>query len=284
MKGLQLGDITVTRVVEFEGETSPRFLFEEGVREDFKVHEPILAPHFYVPSNGRMLMSIHCFVVRTRHHTVLVDTCIGNHKKRDNPLWNMLDGPFLADLAKAGVAPEAVDYVLCTHLHVDHVGWNTRLEDGKWVPTFPNARYLFAKTEWEHWKQVAEPDTREIIADSVLPIIEADRADLVEGDYAIDDELRLEPTPGHTPGHVSLRLSSNGKEAVITGDMIHHPIQIVAPQWSSTFCVDPEQARATRRDFLSRYADRDVLILGTHFASPTVGHIVGHGDTWRLKI
>ena len=284
MKTIEIGGITISRVVESEGPTPPGFVLKEPAEEALRAHGSWMAPHFYDPESGKLVMSVHTFIVRTKHHTILVDTCVGNDKKRSVENWNMRDGPFLNELKAAGVAPEEVNFVLCTHLHVDHVGWNTRLRDGHWVPTFPNARYLFARTEWEHWRQSQDADIEEIMRDSVWPVIEAKQADLVEGDHAIDDELQLEPTPGHTPGHVSLHLTSGGQEAVITGDIMHHPVQIAEPDWCSNFCVDPAAAAETRKAFLGRYADRDVHILGTHFAAPVAGHVVGEGDGWRFKV
>ncbi len=284
MKTIEIGGITISRVVESEGPTPPGFVLKEPSEEVLRAHGSWMAPHFYDPESGKLVMSVHTFIVRTKHHTILVDTCVGNDKKRSVEHWNMRDGPYLEDLKAAGVAPEEVNFVLCTHLHVDHVGWNTRLREGRWVPTFPNARYLFARTEWEHWKEGRNAGIEEIMRDSVWPIIEAKQADLVEGDHAIDDELQLEPTPGHTPGHVSLHLTSGGQEAVITGDIMHHPVQIAEPDWCSNFCVDPGAAVETRKAFLGRYADRDVRILGTHFAAPVAGHVVGKGDSWRFKV
>jgi glyoxylase-like metal-dependent hydrolase (beta-lactamase superfamily II) len=284
MKELALGRIRVTRVVESEGPTSPRYLLPDATREALMPHHGWLAPHFYNPETDKMNMSVHSFIVRTPHHTILVDTCIGNDKRRTAPHWNMRSGPFVADLAKAGVQPEEVDLVVCTHLHVDHVGWNTRLEDGRWVPTFPNARYIMAETEYEHWRQSHEGDAQEIMRDSVMPIVEAGKALLVASDYAIEDGLRLEPTPGHTPGHCSVHLISGGKEGVITGDLAHHPVQYFENTWVARPSRDREQDMRTRRKFCETYADRDVLILGTHFAFPTVGRIVQAGDSFKFKV
>ncbi|MCZ6557574.1 MAG: MBL fold metallo-hydrolase [SAR324 cluster bacterium] len=284
MNTIELGGITISRVVESEGPTPVGFLLPDASEETLRPHATWMAPHFYDPESGKFIMSIHSFIVRTRHHTILVDTCVGNSKKRAVPNWNMRDGPYLQDLQAAGISPEQVDFVMCTHLHVDHVGWNTRLENGRWVPTFPNARYLFAREEWEFWKRSKQEEHEQIMKDSVLPIIEADQADLVHKDHAIEDGLRFEPTPGHTPGHVSLHLSSGGQEAVITGDMMHHPVQMAEADWCSHFCVDKTQAVATRKAFLARYADRDVRILGTHFAAPVAGRIVSAGDSWRFQV
>jgi glyoxylase-like metal-dependent hydrolase (beta-lactamase superfamily II) len=265
----------------------PQQLLPDAKAEVIESHKGWLAPHFLAP-DGMFIMSIHTYVVRTKHHTILVDTCVGNDKERSMfPDWSRMQGPYLQNLAAMGVKPEQVDYVLCTHLHVDHVGWNTRLVNGKWVPTFPNAKYLFARKEWEFWK--GEHDAgREAgdgsIADSVIPIVEAKKAVLVEGDHAIDDQLWLEPTPGHTPGHVCVHVKDGGKEAIMTGDMMHHPVQFAEPQWSSGFCTDPKQSAATRRAFLERNADNGKLIMAAHFATPTVGYVVPAGNAFRLKI
>jgi glyoxylase-like metal-dependent hydrolase (beta-lactamase superfamily II) len=226
---------------------------------------------------------VHSFVVETGDLTLLVDTGIGNDKPRDGgPPFHMLQTGFLEDLAAAGFKPEAVDLVLCTHLHVDHVGWNTRLLDGRWVPTFPRARYLVVREEWTHWAAQADEGARTIMADSVRPVLEAGLVDLVAPDHRISPELSLWPTPGHTPGHVSLHLSAGGREAVITGDLMHHPIQCAEPDWASRFCTDPEAARRTRRAFLARCAEQDLLVLGTHFHAETAGRVVRHGEAWRF--
>jgi glyoxylase-like metal-dependent hydrolase (beta-lactamase superfamily II) len=206
----------------------------------------------------------------------------------------------LQDLTRAGFAPESIDTVLCTHLHVDHVGWNTRWVDGRWLPTFPNARYLFARKEWEHWSNedtkkrsadaqasAANPNTGygdDILGDSVRPILDAGLADLVTTDHKLTDEVWLEPTPGHTPGHVSVRIESQGVRAVITGDLMHHPIQCSEPDLVVNFDTDREQARLTRRHFLGCCARDRVLVLGTHFAPPTAGRVVASGATWRFDV
>lgn len=289
MKHLALGDINVSRVVELEGPLMmPQQLLPEAKNEVIESHKHWLAPNF-LAADGMFIMSIHTYVIRTKHHTILVDTCIGNDKDRALfPAWSRMQGPYLQTLETVGgVKPEQVDYVLCTHLHVDHVGWNTRLVNGKWVPTFPNAKYLFARKEWEFWKQECEKDKGTgdgSIVDSVIPIVEAGKAVLVEGDHAIDDQVFLEPTPGHTPGHVCVHVKGGGKEAIMTGDMMHHPVQTAEPQWSSGFCSDPKQSAVTRRAFLERNADNGKLILAAHFATPTVGTITPAGNAFRLKV
>jgi glyoxylase-like metal-dependent hydrolase (beta-lactamase superfamily II) len=281
---LALGRLSVAAVVERAGPTRPTWLLPDAVLEAVERHRPWLAPYF-LDDKGRFLQSIHTFVVRAPGLTVLVDTCVGNDKDRGGRQpFHMMRTTFLEDLRAGGVPPESVDVVLCTHLHVDHVGWNTRLENGRWVPTFPRARYLFARREWEHWSAERDADTGRIMADSVTPILDAGLAALVEADHQIADGLWLEPTPGHTPGHVSVRLHDGDADAVITGDLMHHPVQMAEPDWCSHFDVDPPQARKTRRAFCERYADREVTVLGTHFHHPTAGRIVTHGAAWRFEV
>ncbi len=284
MNTLALGRLRVDAVVETAGPTRPTWLFPAATPEALAPHRAWLAPHF-IDAEGRLRQSVHTFVIRSFDLTVLVDTCIGNDKDRGGRRpFHMLRTAFLDDLREAGVAPETVDVVICTHLHVDHVGWNTRLADGRWVPTFPRARYLFARREWEHWTSEEDDGTKRILTDSVAPVLDAGLADLVAMDHRVADGIRLEPTPGHTPGHVSVRLASDGADAVITGDLMHHPVQVAEPAWQSAFDTDPAQARETRRAFCARYADRPVAVLGTHFHHPTAGRIVSHRDAWRFVV
>jgi len=274
----QVGDVRITRIVELTTASLGPHLLPQATPEQLR-QLSWLGP--FVDADHRIVLSIHSLVVQTRDACIVVDTCIGNDKARSYPRWNQMQGRFLADFESAGFDVQKVDRVLCTHMHVDHVGWNTRRVDGRWVPTFPNARYLFAESEWAHWR--VEPQSYgPVIEDSVQPIFDAGLADLVAGDCRVSDEVRLEPTPGHTPGHVSVHITSRGEEAVITGDMIHHPCQIAHPDWSSTADVDPARSAGTRADFLARYADRPVLVIGTHFATPTAGHVRRDGDVYRL--
>jgi glyoxylase-like metal-dependent hydrolase (beta-lactamase superfamily II) len=244
-----------------------------------------LQPHF-ADERGRLKMSIHALVVETPERRIVVDTCLGNDKEgRRIPTWNNLQGPFLADLALAGYPREAIETVMCTHLHVDHVGWNTMLVDGRWVPTFPKARYLMGRTEFAHWQQQHDrDDMAAVFADSVKPVHDAGLVDLVESDARICEEISLVPTPGHTPGHVSVRIFSEGEEALITGDFMHHPCQIAHPEWVSAADSDPDQGHATRMRMMRELCDRPVLVIGTHFAGATAGHIVRDGDTYRLAV
>jgi glyoxylase-like metal-dependent hydrolase (beta-lactamase superfamily II) len=284
MQKWRIGEVTVTKIVEFEVTGGSRFILPQATYEEIL---PIgwLQPHF-ADERGRLKMSIHALIVETPGRRIVVDTCLGNDKEgRRIPTWNNLQGPFLADLAAAGYPRESIDTVLCTHLHVDHVGWNTMLVDGKWVPTFPRARYLMGRVEFDHWRSQHErDDMAAIFADSVKPVHDAGLVDLVETDHRVSDEISLVPTIGHTPGHVSVRIRSQGEEALITGDFMHHPCQIARPHWSSTADSDPQQAQQTRERMLGELAGRPVLVIGTHFAGATAGHIVRDGDAYRLAV
>jgi glyoxylase-like metal-dependent hydrolase (beta-lactamase superfamily II) len=276
----KIGDVAIARVVEIEGPSPGTFLFAEATPERLLQHA-WLKPSF-LTDDGRSIGAIHCFVISSAGRTIVVDTCVGNDKRREVKNWNLRQGRFLQDLAEAGCPRENVDTVLCTHLHVDHVGWNTMLVGDRWVPTFLNARYLFGRKEWEHWAAEPPGPDRDVRDDSVRPVLDAALADLVESDHRVTPEVFLEPTPGHTPGHVSVRISSRGEEAVITGDLMHHPVQCAEPSWASRFDVDPAMARRTRRAFLERHAGKPVLVLGTHFAAPTGGRIVRDGEVYRF--
>ncbi len=278
----KIGDVTVARVVELEAPTSARFLFE-GVSKADLLSIEWLKPHF-VTDKGHMVLSIHALLLESKGRRMIVDTCLGNDKQRLVEGWGMRDGPFLSDIAAAGFPRESIDAVMCTHLHVDHVGWNTMLVGGKWVPTFPNAEYVFAKQEWDYWSQHEQDEMGPAVQDSVRPIVDAGLAKLVEMDHRLTDEVWFEPTPGHTPGHVSVRISSKGEDAVITGDMTHSPCQLAHPEWTAKVDFDQAQSRATRCEFFERYADGPVLVIGTHFPTPTAGKIVRDRDAYRLDI
>ena len=284
----QLGDIGIDRIVESEGaDFEPLAFFPQTRPEDWEPHRGWMQPRALDPASGKLVLCIQSFLLRTRRHTIVVDTCVGCHKARSPKIfptaWHMAsDEIWLQRLAAAGVRPEDVDYVMCTHLHADHVGWNTRLADGRWVPTFPNARYVISHRELQHWQQEQRPKLRESFVDSVLPVVEAGRAQLVRSDFALDDEVWLEPTPGHTPDHFSVRLRSGGHEAVITGDLMHSPVQCREPDWNSIGDFDAEQARRTRRAFLERCCERPVLVCGTHFPSPSFGQVVARHDSFHF--
>ena len=280
----QVGDVRITRVAELGGAPFPStFMFPAATPELVQRHA-WLRPHF-AHADGRLFGSIHSFVIESGKRRIIVDTCVGNDKPRAIKAWNLLQGPFLADLALAGFPADSIDTVLCTHLHVDHVGWNTRLVNGKWMPTFPKARYLFGRKEWEHWaSEAAKHNDGDVMGDSVKPILDAGLAELVDMDHTLTPEVRLEPTPGHTPGHVSVRISSRGEDAVITGDLMHHPLQCAEPGLANNSDVDAAAARRTRRDFFARYSNSPVLVLGTHFAPPTGGWVVDAQPAWRFEL
>ena len=274
----QIGDVQVTQIVELTTASLGPHLLPQATPDVLNAI-PWMSP--FTDDEGKLVLSIHSLIVESQGQTIMVDTCIGNDKERNYPRWNHMQSDFLDKFAAAGFSRDQVDTVLCTHMHVDHVGWNTILVDGKWVPTFDSANYLFAEDEWNHWR-VEEQEYGPVIEDSVQPIFDAGKAVLVGQSHAVTDEVTLKPTPGHTPGHVSIHIQSRGEEAVITGDMIHHPCQIKHPDWSSLADWQADMAATTRQAFVDEYADRPVLIIGTHFAGPTAGRIVADGDTYRL--
>ena len=285
MLSWQVGDVRITRILELEATGGTRFILPQATPEVIRTI-PWMAPHF-ADENGRLRMSIHALVVETPTKRIIVDTCIGNDKQRDIPTWSGLQTTFLADLAAAGFARESIDAVLCTHLHVDHVGWNTMLVAGAWIPTFPNARYLLGRAEYDYWRAQEdgnEAPERSPFHDSVKPVLEAGLVDLVETDHRICDEVSFEPTLGHTPGHVSVRIRSKGEEALITGDFIHHPCQLTHPEWASNADYDKAASTETRQRVFDALAGQPVLVIGTHFAAPTAGHIVRDGESYRLAI
>ena len=277
----QIGDVKITRIVEMEITGGTDFILPDATPAACK---PIdwMKPHF-MDGEGNLIMSIHALIVDTGERRIIVDTCIGNDKERTMPPWSHLQTSFLEDLAAAGYPRDSIDTVMCTHLHVDHVGWNTMLVDDQWVPTFPNARYLVAEKEWRYWDTAEDADDYgPVIEDSVRPVVDAGLVDLVSETHVVCDQVRLEPTPGHTPGHVSVHISSEGQEALITGDCIHHPVQMTRTEWCSSADFDPAEALGTREALLQKYVDQGVLIIGTHFATPTAGHIrhLDSGGFW----
>lgn len=277
----KIGDVTITKVPEMEVHWPFHALFPDFT-PDLLEGADWMAPHF-IDEKGKMVLSMHALVIESQGERILVDTCVGNDKPRPTRAFNGLQTNFLGELAAAGFPADSIGTICCTHLHVDHVGWNTKLENGKWVPTFPNARHLFNKTEYEYF--VANPEEEmfgPVMTDSVIPIVEAGLADMVSGAHRITDEVVLEPTPGHTPGHYSVHVSSGGMDAVITGDMTHTPLQWARPQMRSSADVDSDMANKTRGEFVKRYGDTPTLIIGTHFAGPTAGRIVADGNTWRF--
>jgi glyoxylase-like metal-dependent hydrolase (beta-lactamase superfamily II) len=284
----RVGDVEISRIPEFELPMfDPAFIYPDLPRERLDRHRPWLEPRLLDPATGKLVISIHAFVVRTKRHAILVDACSGNDKERPSrPLFHRQNRPWLERLAAAGFRPEDIDFVLCTHLHIDHVGWNTRLLDGRWVATFPRARYLITRAEWAHWQDEENRKAYagdEHIVDSVLPIIASRQAEFVAMDHVIDDEVWFEPTPGHTPGHAAIHIRSGGQEAVISGDLMHTAVQVAEPEISSCFCVDKGLSARTRRAFLERYADRPVMVLPAHFPTPTGGFVTQAGSDFRFR-
>jgi len=283
MQSWKIGDVRITKIQEQQPVWKGTMITANATADTLKGEREWLSP--FIDDNGKILLSIHALLVESEGRRILVDTCVGNDKPRPNfKDFNNLHTPFLSELEKAGVTRDAVDTVVCTHLHLDHVGWNTMLVNGRWAPTFSKARYIMCQREWEHWSKFeGPPDFKLPIEDSVRPVIEAGLVELVEANRRLTGEVWLEPTPGHTPGHVSVRISSGGENAVITGDMIHHPIQVAHPEWKCEFDTDPSMASDTRRKFVERYCDQAVQVLGTHFAGPTAGHIVRRGGAFRFE-
>jgi len=281
----KIGDVTVTRVVEMEMPVpyNPDGAFLKEATPQRLKEMPWLFPHF-VTNDGALKLSIHALLVRAPGLNLVVDTCVGNDKPRALLGGQALQTKFLDLLKEAGCAADKVDTVVCTHLHVDHVGWNTMKKDGKWVPTFPNARYLIGRREYEHWSKEGDAEAQEILSDSVKPIFEKKLATLVEMDHRISKEISLTPTPGHTPGHVSVMIESKGSRAMITGDMLHHPCQFGHPEWSPPFDSDPLAGAKMRRSVMERVAGQPVLVIGTHFAAPTAGHVKKDGNAFRFDV
>ena len=277
----KIGDVTVTPIVEIDWPVKPHWILPDATPENTAPYLDWLAPD-HVTEDGLLNLYVQALLVESRGQKIIVDTCVGNDKDRDNPAWDKRDGPFLTMIAEAGFPREEVDLVVCTHLHVDHVGWNTMLVDGEWVPTFPNARYLWAGAEFDYWRSAQDEMGSQVFGDSVAPIFEAGLSEAVASDHQITEDLRFLPTPGHTPGHCSVTISSRGEEAIITGDLMHHASQCAHPEWCCTFDIDREAATATRRAFLERTADRNIAVIGTHWAGDTAVAVRRDGDHCRV--
>lgn len=282
----QLGNLTISRLLELNSpDFEPYGFFPQTTPEDWEPHLHWLQPRAMDPGNGNLIFPMQSYVISTGKHNILVDGCVGNDKDRPfRPNWHLkTDTTYMDALAAAGLAPGDIDFVMCTHLHPDHVGWNTRLQDGRWVPTFPNAKYLFTRKEFDYWRDQNEKTPLNHIIDSVLPIEEAGRAVFVGNDHEIDDSIWLESTPGHTPDHCALHLSSGGKEMVMSGDLMHSPIQCLHPEWAARPDFDPAIASKTRLAFMDRYCETDITICTAHFPLPSTGHIVRDGDAFRFE-
>ena len=281
-----VGDLNIHRIIEQETTFFPALeLLPQLTPELLAQNKDWMRKEGAIDENDVLILCFQSYIIRTPHHTILIDSCIGNDKQRPaRPKWHQkTDDAFMRGLKGAGLAVEDIDFVMCTHLHVDHVGWNTKLEGGRWVPTFPNARYIFGKAEYDYWTEQNAKAEVPPFADSVLPVVEAKRADIVGNEFAVGDHLRILPTPGHTPGHVAFAMGRGKDDAVFVGDIMHSPIQLRHPELSPKFDVDPAQAAVTRKTFLERYCDTDTLCCTAHFPSPSTGKIRRKGNGFSCE-
>jgi glyoxylase-like metal-dependent hydrolase (beta-lactamase superfamily II) len=284
---LSAGDLTIHRIIEQEVPFFPALeLLPDLTPELLAENRAWLKKAGAINDNDVLILCFQSYIVRTPHHTILIDSCIGNDKQRPaRPNWHQkTDDNYMRALKAAGFSVGDIDYVMCTHLHVDHVGWNTRMENGRWVPTFPNARYVFGKTEYDYWHEQNAKAEVPPFADSVLPVVEAKRAEFVGTDFAIGDHARILPTPGHTPGHVAFTFGNGKDDAVFAGDLVHSPLQTLYPELSPKFDVDPKQAAVTRRGFFERYCDTNTLCCTAHFPSPSSGKIKRKGNAFMCEM
>lgn len=282
----QVAGLTINRIVEQEQPLFDPLTFLPGcTKEILDENRSWMEPAALDPATGHLVLCIQSYVIRTPHHNILVDTCVGNHKDRPaRPFWHQkTDTTYMTALAAAGLTVDDIDFVMCTHMHVDHVGWNTKLENGVWVPTFPKARYVFSRKELEYWTAENAKEPIGPIVDSVLPIVAAGRADLVESDFALNDHVRLTPTPGHTPDHFAVLVGAGPiPAAAFAGDLIHSPLQARYPEMSMRVDYDPVQAGATRRKFLECHCDASTLVCTAHFPTPSVGRVSRWGEGFRF--
>jgi glyoxylase-like metal-dependent hydrolase (beta-lactamase superfamily II) len=282
IKRWQIGAVRVTCIAEIAAHVMPADVLLADVNAAKILEHSEFRPD-HATESGDIIIAFQCFVIESNGRRIMVDTCIGNDKQRHEAVMHQLATPFLEDLTAAGFAPDSIDWVLCTHLHADHVGWNTRLVDGVWIPTFRNARYLFAEAEFRFWESQPQAAFGDVFGDSIKPIVDAGLCDLIPMDHAIDSNVRLVPTPGHTHSHVSVSIESDGERALISGDMVHHPIQLKIPSICTNFCSDPEKARATRVTILPHLAETGTLLIGSHFSGTVAGHVAREGDGYTLK-
>ncbi len=290
MTQVRIGAAMVSRIEE---SYAPNFeaakFFADWRPEVVDQHRDWMVPDHYDPTSGFIKLSVHSWLIRIGGRTILIDACVGNHKPRPaRPMWHMMETPYLERLAEAGVTPGQIDMVMCTHLHMDHVGWNTRLDNGRWVPTFPNARYVFSQADYDHYLALdRDPETGPVnhgsFRDSVLPVVEAGLAQMVAGAHTLDEHLAIEPAPGHTPGTVAIKLGSQGQQALFCGDILHHAVQVFHPEWNSFACADAINARKSRRKVLEDCAGSGALLMPAHFGAPFVCHIETRGSRFTPR-
>jgi len=279
LKSWTVGRVKITRITELETVGGTAFILPQATPEEIRKIS-WLAPR-YATAEGKLRLNIHSWLLQTPTQKIVVDTCIGNAKQGlPFKFWDNLNTPYLEKLAAAGCAAETINMVICTHIHLDHIGWNTQLTDGTWIPTFPNARYKFGNIEFAYSRRPdASAGIQKIIAESITPIAEAGLADLVAPGDRIADEISLISSPGHSIGHMCILIRSEGKEAVLIGDVAHHPCQMHHLDWSSEFDYDKAASVETRQQIFSRFADTPALVFGGHFDP---GHIVRNGDAFKL--
>lgn len=290
MTEFTFGNVTATRIEEsYEPNFAAAEFFAEWSPAIVERHRGWMVSDHYDPASGKLKLSVHSWLVKIGGKRVLIDTCVGNHKPRPHrPMWDRMQTPYLERLAAAGVKPEQVDVVMCTHLHVDHIGWNTRLDNGRWVPTFPNAKYIFGRADYDHYLALdRDPKTGPVnggsFRDSVLPVVEAGLAQMVTGPGALDEHLTYEPAPGHTPGTIAIHLAASGARATFCGDILHHAVQVHHPEWNSFACLDAAQAQQSRRKVLEHCAGAGALLMPCHFGAPFVCHVDTEGGRFRPR-
>jgi glyoxylase-like metal-dependent hydrolase (beta-lactamase superfamily II) len=283
---ITLKDITIHPVIEQQGGYFDVLGFFPALsRELLDENRSWLQPTF-IDAADKLVLCIQSFVIKTPHHNILVDACVGNHKKRPTrPFWNMMNSDrFEQGLAAIGLSVNDIDYVMCTHLHGDHVGWNTRQENGRWVPTFPKARYIMTDRELAHWSAIEKENPQNVpwITDSVLPIVAAKREQIVKSDFAFNEQIQFIPTPGHTIDHFSVLVGRRGEDALITGDMIHSPLQAKYPDMGMMADYDSAQAGRTRRQIFDRFGEEPTVLCATHFPAPSTGNVRRSGDGYKF--
>jgi glyoxylase-like metal-dependent hydrolase (beta-lactamase superfamily II) len=275
------GDATLTAIVEAETHGIPaQFFFPDATADDVRACEWLdgcAAP------DGTVAMAVQAFLVEFHDRRVLVDPCVGDHKDRSLPFWHQQSWRWIEQFARTGVRPEEIDLVVHTHLHADHVGWDTRLEQGEWAPTFPNATYVYVDEELEYWKAAEQRTAEDVYADSVAPVFDQAETKVVDAQAELGPGVRLVSTPGHTPGHVSVELTAAGEQLLVTGDLLHHQAQFARPEWAEVGDYDPARARETRRAFIDEHADRGTVLAGTHLAVAPVGRARADGGAWRFE-
>jgi glyoxylase-like metal-dependent hydrolase (beta-lactamase superfamily II) len=277
----KVGAVTITSVVEDEIAHIPVELFFPGGTAGEVLAQGWCIPDF-ADDRGNVALRVQALVVDVAGRRILVDPCVGNGKRRALPFWNDQQYPWLDRFASAGFDVGTVDVVVHTHLHADHVGWDTQFVDGAWQPTFTGARHLYTAAELE-FALASVSDDEDVYGDSIAPIVAAGLADVVAPDHDLGDGLRLVPSPGHTPGHVSLVIESAGEQALISGDFVHHPVQCAYPHWAEIGDADVEAARDTRRAMFADAAARGLLFVGTHFPTHPAGRVVTDGDAFRFE-